>query len=122
MLQFSGTFYKQYVLLLQPMKFFAFIMAIIVFALSVMPCKDAAGISYKNAKIEISQTTNSQNVPFNDACSPFCQCSCCAGFTINHSANYATVPPVNVINPSDSFLPFSIIKVALPVWQPPQLV
>jgi len=105
------------------MKFFALIMAILVLALSVMPCADNEALQGKEgAKTELSKTTKQQNYPIQDDCSPFCQCSCCAGFSINHLvASVATELYISG-NPTSSFLPSEVINVSLPIWQPPQLV
>jgi len=58
-----------------------------------------------------------------DLCSPFCQCSCCAGFSIIIAP---TVIPLQAEFPTSrvftSHLPEDVIEISLPVWQPPQLV
>lgn len=105
------------------MKFFAFIMAFLVLALSVMPCADAGATIYDGkAKSEITKTTDAQGHTDADACSPFCYCACCASFSINHFIVSFNIIPPNVSNPISSYLPADIIEVALPVWQPPQIV
>ncbi len=104
------------------MKIVALIMAFLVLALNVMPCADGAAIHDGKAKSEIAKTTDPQNHNDADACSPFCHCSCCAGFSINHFiASVIIIPPYGS-NSSCSFLPADIIEVALPIWQPPQIV
>ncbi|WP_143774322.1 DUF6660 family protein [Niastella vici] len=105
------------------MKFFAFIMAVIVLMQSWMPCADDAAVSTgAKANTIISKSPAQQkDKNHNDNCSPFCQCACCAGFSINHS--FASVSALEVICSQHftSYLPINIIEIALPVWQPPQL-
>jgi hypothetical protein len=105
------------------MKFFAFIMAILVLALSIMPCADGAiAMNQTEIKTEISKTTHQHDVPNHDICSPFCHCACCSAVTV--------IPFISIINTelaiSDktkaAFLPSQVIDITLPVWQPPQLV
>ncbi len=105
------------------MKFLGLIMAFLVLALSVMPCADAAATIYDGkAKSEIKNTTDQQAHNDADACSPFCYCACCASLSINHFiVSFNLISPC-VSNPTSSFLPAAVIEVALPVWQPPQIV
>lgn len=105
------------------MKIIAFIMAFLVLALSLMPCADTDNAGNdSNAKTLVSKSNQQRDNPQQDDCSPFCQCSCCAGFCINHSN-----APIVIADPGESktqiaFLPAGILDIALPVWQPPQLV
>lgn len=101
------------------MKFFAFIMAVIVLTLSCMPCSDV-GETFNNSKSEF-QKSHSNESQKSDVCSPFCTCSCCSGFSINHFTTVLTNIPAYLANPTSSLLPSDVIKVALPIWQPPQL-
>jgi len=105
------------------MKFFALIMAFLILAISVMPCADSQVLSAKEgAKTELVKTGKQQDNPIQDDCSPFCQCSCCAGFSINHFIASVTTTPHLLVNPTSSFLPLEVIEVSLPIWQPPQLL
>lgn len=117
----SNCWIYKHLIYLCPMKFFAFIMAIIVLVLSCMPCTDTFAMTTRKAKTEITKSPASHNQP-SDACSPFCQCACCAGFSVYHSLNRFAIIEVMVINQHySSYLPSEIIEVSLPVWQPPQL-
>ena len=105
------------------MKVIVFIMAFLVLALSVMPCADAdIKTTDGKAKTELTKSNHEAGNPQQDDCSPFCQCSCCAGFCINHfiTSIIITLPFGNKIKPA--FLPSGILDIALPIWQPPQLV
>ncbi len=103
------------------MKFVAFIMAVLVLAQSVMPCADAE-VAPNAGKAKITKQSQQQSNNHSDACSPFCSCACCAGFSINHFiASIAIIPPYES-NLVTGFLPSVIMEVALPIWQPPQIV
>lgn len=104
------------------MKFFAFILAILVLVVSIMPCADGAiAMNKSEIKTEISKAIHQHDVPNHDICSPFCQCARCAGFTITHFPS-SFVIPVTVNKQISSFLPSEIIDITLPILQPPQLV
>ena len=103
------------------MKFFAFIMACTILTLSFMPCLDGASeMNSLKAKTELSKSNSQGDKDHNNDCSPFCHCSCCAGFSINHII--ASVSNLEIVCNKDfaSYLPENIIKVSFPVWQPPR--
>jgi hypothetical protein len=100
------------------MKFFAFIMALLVLTLGAVPC--AVGIIDGKQKTKLA---NSQSQPYqehNDACSPLCQCSCCAGFSISHAI--ASLSPIALfsLKPISRFFSSKSIEVAFSFWQPPR--
>lgn len=103
------------------MKFIAFILGLIILALSVMPCTDAKAMNGK-AKTELTQATHQQGNPLSDACSPFCQCACCVGFSIvKPITSFSIIEPVSPKSYS-LFFSSSSKRISLPIWQPPQLV
>jgi len=99
------------------MKLFAFIMACAVLTLSCMPCFD---VCTQTAKTEFSKTDSEQGSNHNDVCSPFCYCSCCAGFSMNHFITFISNPSINRSKDFNSYLSQDIIEVSIPVWQPPR--
>ena len=108
------------------MRFFAFMLSIVVLVLSCMPCADAVGGCIgSHQTITASQAHNQANGfdPCNDNCSPFCSCSCCSGFTIT---NYVVLAPgqfVATFKPDyNKYLFAEIPDISFPVWQPPQIV
>jgi hypothetical protein len=102
------------------MKIFTFIMAFIVIALSCMPCADAGAVQVA-AKMEVKKShTPEKN--HNDACTPFCQCACCAGFSINHFIAKISSPHIIQSSEYSSEFLSSTFTISLPIWQPPQLV
>jgi hypothetical protein len=105
------------------MKFFAFIMASLMLVLSILPCADE-GIDMKEEKVKTeitSQHSQQEDQEHNDACSPFCHCTCCAGFSINHP--FAAESSLILIDNKfyTSYLPENLIKFSSPVWQPPKI-
>ncbi len=101
------------------MKFLAFIMAFLVLTLSVMPCADT---NEGKAKNELSKSGHQQKDAQQEDCSPFCTCTCCAGFSINHFIAALSSIPAYEPNLTTSFLSLQTMEVALPIWQPPQSV
>jgi hypothetical protein len=105
------------------MKIIAFIMALLVLALSVIPCADnGIAVNDSKAKTEIAKSTTEKGGTHQDDCSPFCTCNCCAGFPINHF-----VASIQVILPyseptKTAYLPCEITEISLPIWQPPRLI
>jgi len=104
------------------MRFFAFIMAVIVLALSAMPCMDeGCGINSGKTNAQISTSHNSTGHSDSDPCSPFCTCNCCSGVTILFSSiliQHQVFEPAKFYS---AYLSTNISQVSLPVWQPPQL-
>ncbi|MDO6430377.1 hypothetical protein Q4E93_07260 [Flavitalea sp. BT771] len=102
------------------MKAFVFAMAFIVLIQSFMPCDDAFAM-HDNAKAAVSRAHNCPGTPQNDACSPFCQCACCAGFTIIFHSIPPIAPAPQICTGYTDFYLSDIREISLPVWQPPQL-
>ena len=98
-------------------------MAFLVLGLSVMPCADIGiPVNDGKAKTELAKSNTQKGDTQQDDCSPFCTCNCCAGFSINHFiASIAYIFPYESTAKA-AHLPSSVFDVALPIWQPPQLV
>lgn len=102
------------------MKIFAFIMALIVLAMSTIPCADGA-VAMSKAKTEIQKTNHQQNDHPTRDCSPFCSCSCCTGSPIpQHVVKLIFVKP-ELIRNYNSVYSSPIKEISLSIWQPPQL-
>jgi hypothetical protein len=105
------------------MKFIAFIMALLILVLSVLPCADNTfAMKAEKVKTEISNFAHQESDPHADACSPFCICSCCAGFSIFYPLAKIEFAALAHKPAYTSLLAAPVFKIALPIWQPPQLV
>ena len=104
------------------MKLFTFIMAFIFLALSCMPCMDAQNELSVSSPQQLQSTTDHGGHNDADKCSPLCVCGCCSTVTflaLDYKVN--TAFKISSISYS-THLPFSVIEISLPVWQPPKLV
>lgn len=102
------------------MRFFAFIMAFIVLAMSTVPCADGA-VAMSKAKTEIQKTNHQQNDHPTRDCSPFCSCSCCTGSPIPQYVAKLTLVKPELIRNYKSLYSSPIKEISLSIWQPPQL-
>src|SRR6186713_1661062 len=104
------------------MRLITFILSTIIMFQSYLPCADGTEYAEKAKSEIVKGSTQQKDKDHEDACSPFCHCTCCAGFSINHfisRLNYTDFTPNRNFS---HFLPSKIIEVSLPIWQPPQLV
>ncbi|RYZ22085.1 MAG: hypothetical protein EOO16_10380 [Chitinophagaceae bacterium] len=106
---------------LPPMRIFVFLMAVLVLVLSMMPCSDVDVPGKNDASQTIVKTAHDHQDQAADNCSPFCQCSCCAGFYVNHAAALADTHPAIPQSSRFPHPPSAIYDRSLPVWQPPKL-
>jgi len=104
------------------MKFFAFMMIVILLVQCVTPCADA-GCGADTGKTEISKTLHQPGDLDQDDCPPLCSCSCCGCFSSVHSfVSHIAINSFCTSNPNAEYLPKATQKISLPIWQPPQLV
>lgn len=119
----SSFAHQQELINFETMKPIAFILSIMILALSFVPCADKE--SFGNFSKEKTILIEKHNSPFDtdrlDDCSPFCTCNCCAGFSINHVIASVSNNSFGINSKFSSYLPVGITEVSLPVWQPPQL-
>ena len=103
------------------MKIPALILSIVVLILSSMPCSDINAMLWKE-RVQVVKADDMQNeTNHSDACTPFCQCSCCAGFAVNHTIADLKITPITHKILYSEFYIARLISIALPVWQPPQI-
>jgi len=103
-------------------KLFAFLLAFLVLGLSCLPCVDEVfETNTCKIKTETIAQDNHNEKDHNDSCSPFCQCACCAGFSVNHSFPALNIPAIACCKNFVSYLPENIIEISLPVWEPPRI-
>ncbi|WP_462238757.1 DUF6660 family protein [Ferruginibacter sp.] len=104
------------------MKIFAFIMAITILILSVMPCMDGGFTNNGEAKTEISKAENQPEHSDSDDCSPFCNCSCCSASVIHQVIfyNYLAKPLI----PAKKYSIYNLSSysdISFSIWQPPKV-
>lgn len=98
-------------------------MALMVLAFSMLPCADEGTVTEGKAKSELAQSIPQDNDgDHNDACSPFCICSCCAGFSVLTKLPAAVALPISFQPAHATYIADRLFSIALPIWQPPRLV
>lgn len=108
-------------LFLHGLKICAFILACIVLGLSFMPCSDGMSlVKTKKNSTESVKSLPGQN-EHEDACSPFCHCSCCAGCAYVHHMTELSAIPSNFPANYPVYSTAQIISISFAIWQPPQV-
>jgi hypothetical protein len=103
-------------------KALAFILAIMVLSFSMIPCADAAGLlGQDHVKVEYASQDKHDDAGI-DGCTPFCICTCCAGFSVNCLSTFISKLNLPHRTPYSSFIQENPKNIALPIWQPPQLL
>jgi len=104
------------------MKLVAFIMAMVVLGLSLSPCSDSAlpENDHLHASVTIAHDSPYNNEP--DLCTPFCSCTCCCSISLFKNLTEQNRLSVQHIISHSSMYLGSLSEIAMPVWQPPQLV
>ena len=102
------------------MKFFAIIMSLYLLTLSCIPCSEACNT---DSALKISACSNQKSHKHNDeACTPFCTCSCCAA-----SAYYQPLVKPQLLKPVIQIKKYPVCNVSFlshefsAIWQPPKL-
>ena len=103
------------------MRLFFSIMALIVLVLSCMPCADTNACSGKGEKTISVLHKSTGESDKNDDCSPFCQCSCCAGVPLQLTSYSATLSLPEIHLTHFVFYSASTTRISFAVWQPPKL-
>lgn len=105
------------------MRITAIILSLLILILSCIPCGDAIASHVPHNTTTSDSRTTDEESDHMDLCSPFCQCSCCATFSI---VNVPVGITFKVFDPVGSIytdhINVAVIEISLPVWQPPQLV
>jgi hypothetical protein len=109
-----------------PVKLLSLLLALLVLCLSCLPCSDEvpAMALQISSPAHIPADTDHPADSHEDLCSPFCQCACCAvacTVPVMIRAVLATPSPA-LEKPAAAYLAERPVHMALPVWQPPQLV
>ncbi|WP_420831802.1 DUF6660 family protein [Polluticoccus soli] len=103
------------------MRYLASFMAILVILLSCVPCAD--GITISSSVASTQGASHEHHEDSADLCSPFCQCACCASFSL--MTEPVSIPDMVIAKEQPVYqeaLESIIRKMSIPIWQPPQLV
>jgi hypothetical protein len=104
------------------MKFIISIMAGLLLVLNNLPCADMDSVSCKTKAHGVNPHQQQQEQDgCDDDCSPFCHCTCCAVFSMDHVNTSFQLVAFTFKSDHSSFPSFSPCEISLPVWQPPQL-
>jgi len=98
------------------MRFVIGLLGILFLWMNSIPCADEA-LGKCESTITATQTGGGVH---NDACSPFCNCSCCSCFSIPTHQVFESVTKLSISEYS-SVISAEIVEISLPIWQPPQL-
>ncbi|WP_460693289.1 DUF6660 family protein [Mucilaginibacter puniceus] len=103
------------------MRLFSLIMCIIVLSLGLMPCKDSNAVAKSYTKYAVEAAHHGSN-PVQDACSPFCHCSCCNTPSLTAIRPLLFSIPLEVDNSYPELQTSKIKNRNLVIWQPPKLI
>lgn len=100
------------------MKGLTVILALLVIALSVMPCCFDCEAEQDNIKTE--QADNSEG---SDSCSPFYSCSnCCISFAVFYAALPTSIPVLQTTSHFSIFTQLHFTSFQYSIWQPPKVI
>ncbi len=87
-----------------------------------MPCSDEGNVpAAAHTRVVAASHSHSHKLPFQDDCSPFCHCACCATVAVVTPAadlDIHTITPDRVFN---AHYLSEIREFPRAIWQPPQL-
>jgi len=102
------------------MRLLSFIGIILVLGLNLVPCGDVIASLNGNRTEQAIATHHSEKS--NDACTPFCNCACCATASVTQEAQVIATPFAGHVILFSAYPAGKFIAVDLPIWQPPQLI
>lgn len=102
------------------MKILVIILAIYSIALTALPCDDNANLNDQKMTSVYQNNDNSHNA--NDLCSPFCICSCCAGFVLKPTFQHIILKNTNPSKKVNAYYSvFFTSNYNTSIYQPPQV-
>ena len=104
------------------MKLLAIILSIYVSILSCMVCNDGIDAKSDSNTTSISMDNSLQHPEQADTCSPFCICSCCAGFVSLVFSAEAIHLKYTELKSLSQYLVLAPKGASLTIFQPPRLV
>jgi len=103
------------------MRIIAFILALYVMVLTVIPCIDVPQDNSKHKTEFSQQKQDSHHHSDTDHCSPFCTCNCCSTSVILQEIPCCTECLVSEVAIFNIYLPASFSNPSFFIWQPPKL-
>lgn len=106
------------------MKAIRFLCALYIIALSVYPCSDAntCADEKENGIAFVDYEGSGHSDGEQDACTPFCVCSCCAAhIQLNYSAAASLTMPVHNTKLNTPYFEKPLLHNAKAIWQPPKI-
>ncbi|MGQ0827939.1 MAG: DUF6660 family protein [Bacteroidota bacterium] len=105
------------------MRYFSFILSIYFLWLSTVSCADET-YEHDNCQsvacAHIAAGNDNGDDCADDACSPFCTCSCCHGFTL--ISNFSNKIIVSIESPSlNTYSENHLQEISRSIWQPPKI-
>ena len=103
------------------MRLSAFILSIIILALSLVPCSDDDNCNEPNIALSSDHSGHEHD---EDSCTPFCTCSCCgcAGFVLAAPILNVEFPEVKTqIQPATTYNSDFTSSYFYFFWQPPKI-
>jgi hypothetical protein len=104
------------------MRYFASLLALVMLTMSILPCRDNPGTEPAATHSLASQQDQHQHEDHKDICSPLCSCACCATSSITVAPIEFSPQLVHHHPDACGFRSGSLRQMAIPVWQPPQLL
>jgi hypothetical protein len=105
------------------MRAVSFILSIVTFCLAVCPCGDRYEWADDSASEMVATIDHQHSSGEQDACTPFCICTCCATHVqLPIDFDLTTLNPEHNTPVITAYLEKSLSSEALSIWQPPRLV
>ncbi len=103
------------------MRFFAIILSILLFYLTIMPCSDALTCE-EEKRVELSQN-HDHSKDKNDFCTPLCICQCCSTSMVYPDLELNQNEKLNTIFSYHALFTFNYShKYHKRVWHPPNFI
>lgn len=104
------------------MRFFSFIFIIIVLVLNLVPCADVHESTHEGTRVTVASHEHPSDNAVEDACTPFCHCSCCAASAVVRLTTTLKTPFNSFKTAAILYMEGSYADVSTSIWQPPKLV
>ncbi|TDQ08591.1 DUF6660 family protein [Pedobacter metabolipauper] len=104
------------------MRILSLLCVIVVMALNLVPCADLHEKLDESISFSFSNPDKHTERSVEDACTPFCNCSCCASSVVVKLTEVLIAPVSIQHNPSVPYFEGDYVVVSSSIWQPPKFV